>query len=344
MRDNVVKKFFAYYKSNSGMESVSVYKALKMKNSRINNKDEIVEFWDAPELENAEKVFPKRSSTDGKAAHFSYYSGSTHEGVGSEMTMSHKLYEIVYSEASRLLLDEFGTQIVVYIKNASPEYVYRTSYNLYRIDIMLELERTEPLLYYYKWNGKLALEIAVTHKVEKSKINDLTENGIQIFQVKIYDNQRVPEDIYNEEQHEHYKQIIRKRVEKSNYKVVGRYVNNVFPEAGSNMEERYTILVNFEKEKRKLQEQILNNGNIIKAQEEQIRSNETSLHMLNEKHEKMKNELIVNENKLRSVDNILQKNSELDKQHQRDQDTIYKLQNELNEEKNKGFLKKLFGK
>lgn len=344
MRDNVVKKFYAYYKSNSGMESVSVYKALKMKNSRINNKDEIVEFWDAPVLENAEKVFPKRSSTDGKAAHFSYYSGSKHEGVGSEMTMSHKLYEIVYSEASKLLLDEFGTQIIVYIKNASPEYVYRTSYNLYRIDIMFELERTEPLLYYYKWNGKLALEIAVTHKVEKSKINDLTENGIQIFQAKIYDNQRVPEDIRNEEQHEYYKQIIRKKVEKSNYKVIGKCMNNVFPESGSSMEERYTILANFEKDKQKLQEQIQNNENVIKAQEEQIKNNETSLHVLNEKYEKLKKGLIVNENKLRSVDKVFQRNSELTEQHQRDQDSIHKLQNELNEEKNKGFLKKLFRK
>lgn len=340
----MVKKFYAYYKSDSGMKSVSVYKALRIKNSRINNKDERIEFWDTPELGNAEKVFPKRSSKDGKSAHFSYYSGSTHAGISSEMTMTHKLYEIVYSEADRLLLDEFGTQVRVFIKNAKMEYFYRTSYNLYYIDIMLELEKTEPLLYYYKWNGKLALEINVTHKVEKSKINDLTENGIQIFQIKIYDNQRVPEDIYSEEQHEYYKQVIRKRVEKSNYKVVGRYINNVFPEAGSNMEERYRILANFEKEKQRLQEQILNNENIIKAQEEQIRNNETSLRSLNEKYEKLKNGLIVNENKLRAVDKIFQKNFELTEQHQRDQDSINKLQNELKEEKNKGFLKKLFGK
>lgn len=340
----MVKKFYAYYKSNSGMKSVSVYKALKMKNSRINNKDEIIDFWDSPELKNAEKVFPKRSSIDGKSAHFSYYSGSTHAGISSEMTMTHKLYEIVYSEANRLLLDEFGTQVMIFIKNAKMEYFYRTSYNLYYIDIMFELERTEPLLYYYKWNGNLALEIAVTHKVEKSKINDLTENGIQIFQVKIYDNQRVPEDISNEEQHEYYKQIIRKKVEKSNYKVIGKYINDVFPEVGSNMEERYTILVNFEKEKQKLQEQILNNKNIIEAQEEQIRSNETSLHILSKKYEKLENEFIVNENKLRIVNKVFQKNSELTEQHQRDQDSIYKLQNELKEEKNKGFIKKLFGK
>ncbi len=340
----MVKKFFAYYKSDFGIKSVSVYKALSMKNSRINNQDKIIEFWDTPELEDAEKVFPKRSSKDGRAAHFSYYSGSKRAGINSEMTMTHKLYEIIYSETDRLLLDAFGTQVMISIKNAKMEYFYRTSYNFYFIDIMLELEKTKPSLYYYKWNGKLALEIYVTHKVEKSKINDFTENGIQLFQIKIYDNQRVPEDIDGEEQFEYYKRIIKTKVEKNNYKVVGSFLNNVFPESGSSMGERYTILADFEKEKRELQEQILNNKKIIKAQEEQIRNNEASLHILNEKLERMQNELIVNENKLRTADNIFQKNSELTMQHQRDQNIISQLQNNLDKERNEGFLRKLLSK
>lgn len=44
------------------------------------------------------------------------------------------------------------------------------------------------------------------------------------------------------------------------------------------------------------------------------------------------------------MDKDFQKNSKMTEQHQRDQESIYKLQNELNEEKNKGFIKRLFGK
>lgn len=340
----MVKKFFAYYKYDSEIKQINVYRALSVKNARINNKDDIIEFWDTPDFKNAEKIFPKRSSNDGKAAHFSYYPGSTHAGISSEMTMTHKIYEIVYSETKKILLDAFGEQVMVFIKHASLEHFFRTAYNSYLIDVMLEIERTEPSSYYYKWNGKLALEIYVTHKVERSKINDFSENGIQLFQIKIYDNQKVPEDIENEEQFNYYKQVIRKRIEKSNYKVVGRYLNNVFPEVGSTMEERYRILADFEKERQRLQEHILNNEKMIKEQEEKIRNNEASLYGQSKELKKTHNQLIENSNKLKLVEKIYQQNIELTKQHQTDRETIFQLQNELNKEKEKGLLKKLFGK
>ncbi len=340
----MVTKFFAYYNSDTGIKSINVYKALSMKNSRIKNKNNIIEFWDSPILKDAEKVFPKRTSKDGRVAHFSYYSGCKHEGVTREMTMTHKLYQIVYSEADKILLYEFGTEVIVFVKNAKIEYFYKTSYNLYFIDIMLELERTEPSMYYYKWNGKLALEVYVTSEVEKSKINDFTENGIQLFQIKIYDNQRVPEDIESEEQYEYYKQIIKKKVEKSKYKTVGKYLNKVLPKAGTIMREEYTILADFEKEKQKLQEQILNYENNIIVQEEQIKTNTISLEMLGKKIEKTKSELIQNEAKLLEVRKLYQKNSELVEQHQKDQKIISELQSNLNIEKNKGFLRKIFSR
>ncbi len=340
----MVKKFFAYYKYGSEMKQINVYRALSVKNSRINNKDDIIEFWDIPDLKNAEKVFPKCSSKDGKAAHFSYYPGSTHAGISSEMTMTHKIYEIVYSEINKILLDAFGEQVLVFIKHASLEHFFRTAHNLYFIDVMLEIERTEPSSYYYKWNGKLALEIYVTHKVERSKINDFSKNRIQLYQIKIYDNQKIPDDIENEEQFNYYKHVIKKRIEKSNYKVVGRYLNNVFPEVGSTMEERYMVLADFEREKQKLQEYILNNEKLIKEQEEEIRNHKASLSTLSKDLEKIHNQITEDGNRLKMVEKIYQQNIELTRLHQADRETIYYLQNELNKEKEKGFLKKLLGK
>lgn len=337
----MVKKFIAYYLSGSEIKSINVYKALNMKNSRINNKDAEIEFWDSPDLKNAEKVFPKRSSSDGKAAHFSYYPGSKHAGVFKEMTMTHKIYTMVYSEADKILLSEFGTQILVFVKKSYLECFHRTPNNLYYIDVMLELDRTDPASYYYKWNGKLALEIKVTHKVDKSKMNDLAEDGIQIFEIKIYDTQKTPEDIDTDVQFDYYKRLIKRKVEKSNYKAVGKLLNDAFPKPGLSMEERYNILADFENEKQKLKDEIEKKENEVRALEEQIRNAETSLSIVNKKFKKINDEFIRNESIIRTAKKVHQKNLELTEQFQKDQGIIYQLQNDLNKEKNKSFLKKL---
>lgn len=352
----MVQKFFAYYKSGSEMKQINVYQALKLQNSRINNKDDIIEFWDT-DSKDAEKVHPNRTGYDGRAAHFSFFPGSTHVGVYNEMTMSHRVYQSAYAESPKMLLDAFGDQVMVFIKKSQKEYYFKTSYNAYQIDILLDLERTEPASFFYKWNGMLALEVNVTHGNEKSKTNDLTENGVQIFQVKIYDNQTIPEDITGE-QFENYKQSIKKKVEKFNYKVIGKYLNEVLPKTGSVMEKRYLILADFESEKKKLEEQTKSLENRIKSQQECISGNEgeiraieeeiqkrkASLNLWEEKNKQMKLKLVENEDILNAAERALQHNSELISQHSNDQKTIFQLQSDLEKEKNKGLLKRIFNR
>ena len=345
----MVSKFFAYYKLGSEIKRVNVYEALKLKNSLIKNKDAAIEFWDT-DSENAERVFPIRTSRDGKAAHFSYYRGSTHAGIVSKMTMTHKIYQIAYSESDKLLLYSFGKQVRVFIRKSYMEYFFKTTCNEYHIDVMLELEKTEPAFYYYKWSGKLALEINVTHRNEKSKTNDLTENGIQIFQVNIYDNQRIPENI-DEVQFEDYKQSIKRKLKSPHYKVVGSCLNNVFPKASSDMEKSYIILADFENEKKSLesrikyqQDEITYKESRIRKIEEQIQKSENSLKLLEEKRYQLNSELTKNKDKLDAAAIALRDNSELLTQHNNDQNTILQLQAELEKEKNKGLLKRIFNK
>lgn len=245
----MVRKFFAYYKQDDNSILVNVYDALRMKSMYIKNKDILPEFYDTPDFDESGKVFPKRKSVDGKNAHFSYYTKNPRSHLATQMSLTHKLYEIMFSQMKELVLHSFGEEVKIYIKEGILEKYLRTPYNEYIIDIMFELDRTEPASYFYKWNGKLAFEVLVTHKVSNSKSNDLELIGIQIFQAKIFDNQNVPNVFNSSDEYNKYLEIIQNRVSKPKFKVVGKFLNDVMPEQNSLNRERYNILSDFEGEK-----------------------------------------------------------------------------------------------
>ncbi len=343
----MVNKPFAYYfdSTSNEIKCIIVYDALKLKHSLIMNIDKDIIFWDEPDFSKAGKVFPKRSSTNGsRSAHFCYYPGMSHSGTYSEMTMTHKLYQIAYAKVSVLLLYAYGEQIKIYIKRSRQNFTLNTSKNRYFIDIMFDLEKTEPASYYYKWNGKLAFEIYVTHHNPKSKTNDLTLEGIQIFQAKIFEDKRVPEDFNDDEEYEYYRKLVEHEVFGMNHKAVGDFLNSVFPMAGSDMEKEYLILANFEDEQKKLKD-------TIKKQEENFKLNVETLNKMKTEYNKMLTYMNECKDKLKSLsdhEKILQSNDELKKQNEillkqikTADTTISELKENLNEEKNKKISQRL---
>jgi hypothetical protein len=340
----MVKKFWAYYKSDKGMECVNIYEAMKLENSLIKNKDKQIEFWDMRQIDKAEKVHTCRTASNGRTAHFVYYPGSTHQGVCSEMSMTHKVYQLVYFKARYLVLYAFGKEIKIFIKNSEQEYYYKTEYNTYSIDIIYELEKTEPASYFYKWRGILALEIKVTHKIDPSKKNDLTAHGIQIFEVNIYDNQKIPEDSFSLEKLNYNERIIKSKVEKSNYKVIGNFINDIVPKTNSIMEQRYTVLADFENEKLKLQKQIKDNEEKIDSQIKHIEKRSEELHNINKQYEEYQNEISKYKEQISRTDELIQNNKQITNQYKNAQATIFEMQKELYNEKNKGFLKRILGR
>ena len=240
------KKVIAYCKTNDGYKVIDIFQAIKLKNSLIKNKDEDIIFWDSPNENMAERMHTVKTSKNGRGAHFSYYPHSVRAGMGNDMSMTHRLYCIALSEEKVLELYHFGERIKVYVASANPEVYYRTKYNQYYLDVMIILEKTEPSSYFYKWGGRLVIEVWVSHKVDRSKANDLEKSGLQIFELKVYPNQRIPDDICSEQEYNDYKKLIGERVKHD--KLVGRMINNVIPETETLMGARYIQLADYEKE------------------------------------------------------------------------------------------------
>lgn len=337
----MAKKQMAYYKTVTGYKPVHIYQAIKMKNSLIKNRDENLEFYDTPNDTVAERLSPVRTSKDGKAAHFSYYPNSKRSGSGSEKTMTHRMYEIVLSEVDMVKLSAFGEEITVFVEEALPNFYFNTAYNYYYIDVMLKLKGTEPKSYFYKWGGRLAIEIFVSHKVDKSKANDLQLSGIQIFEAKIYSNQRVPENILDERQFNYYKEIVKGRIVQK--LVIGKFVNTVCPPTGSLMEKRYLEMEKYEQEIKIQQNVVLENNEIIAKQREEVSSYNKQLELLKRQEEALNNKMTEKEKQLKSLNDIVTKNSILSRNNQELENKIKQLETDLFEERNKSLLKKLFG-
>lgn len=345
----MTKKKTAYLKTEEGFRIVTVYQAIKIKNNQIKNRDSELLFYDSPNEEIGELMFPKRTSSNGREAHFSYYPNSTHSGIASEMSTTHTIYELAIVNIKKLRLYIWGEEIILYIKQALPEYFIRTENNSYFVDIYLILQGTEPKSFYYKWGGKIAIEICVTHKVNKSKVNDLESKNIQVCEIKIYDNQYIPNNICNEKEILHYIKIVKNRL--LNYKNVGKLLNDVNPPKGTEWEMRYLKLKQYEQEIMKLEKMIQKNEEKIHGQQENIEQNARQIRMLERQEMHIKEEIKMKEMKLGEVEYTL---SSIEKQKRENQELIeqnYDLENQVKElqkslevEQEKGFLKRLFNK
>lgn len=343
----MAKKKLAYMKTEKGFRVVTVYQAIKIKNRKIKNRDAEALFYDSPNVELGELVFPKRTSSNGREAHFSYYPSSTHAGIASEKSMTHIIYELAMLKVKELKLYIWGEEIRLYIKNAHPEYFVKTENNAYFIDVYLILRGTEPKSFYYKWGGKIAIEIYVTHKVSKSKAKDLELKNFQVCEVKIYDNQYIPGDLCSEKEISSYTRIVKNRL--LNGKNVGKMINNVNPPKGSEWEARYLQLNQYEEEIKRMADIVGDYQKKINEQKRDIEQRTQEIGMLEEREkvvrvkiEEKKIELYNIEIKISSIERLERKNTELVEKNHDLENQVKNLNNALKEEKGKGILKRLF--
>lgn len=350
----MAKKIIAYCRTKTGFDAINVYQAIRMKNEWIRNQDEELIFYDAPDKTNAEPMFPKRTSKNGRGAHFCYYPGSKHIGIATETSMTHQIYQLAVSQMKELKLYTFGEEITLYIDMAMPEYFIKTEYNSYFIDVFLKLKGTEPKSFFYKWGGKIAIEVLVSHKVDRSKANDLRKLGIQVFELKVYHNQRISEDIENTRQFSEYTNLIMKRIIKN--KNVGKFVNDVIPVKGSLWEWRYLQLIKFEQEVQELKKRIEQNEKQLKEQEDNIEKYSRQFCCLMNKKQELEREIEEREKTLYIIESGIDSNKELIRKNQIleennrslesalsvEKEKVTILENELKIEKGKGIWQKLF--
>jgi len=132
------------------------------------------------------QVYPKFSSKT-QRAYFAFYNkpvGITNDGGGE--TLTHYVVKNALLKLSKLHLVNNKKNIDLYISvnkdKSCNEKRFDFEDTLYA-DVYYELNKYQE--YYYKWYGKLVLEIAVTHKVDSNKRSMFEKNNIPIFEVKI---------------------------------------------------------------------------------------------------------------------------------------------------------------
>lgn len=198
--------------------------------------------------------------------------------------LSHSIAQDVISSLTTLniSLDRTNELLVIPIERSFTEYQIDTAQKKYRCDIFFELAAPSDKsnrIYneiYYKWNGILAVEIFVTHKVEDFKKYDLEQKEIPIIEVEIKKKFRITENATRSEIYA-YKSMLTNIFKK---KIIGKLISNPsnkeyqkmvdYKEAITKFENKLNSLQDKEYEKQELISSLNKNIANLKLQENEL--------------------------------------------------------------------------
>lgn len=191
----MVQKFIGYRNG----KPINAYKAIYLRDvtREISTAFCDAEIFDYPDSNIALPIFPKINSKGKGTAYYSYYNESPSElrirntefMTGSDMTLTHQLFTQIFANLEEFDITFYANgkwQVVqLYVKSGTAEHYIRDpeTGHYYFTDVYLELEGTYPYHYFYEWNGHLALEVKVSHGVNKVKKEDLNRLGIPVFEI-----------------------------------------------------------------------------------------------------------------------------------------------------------------
>jgi len=109
-----------------------------------------------------------------------------HRGEGSEESYRHEFFKECISRIKRLELRWLGESLTIYPDEILQEETIIMKDGSRRIaDLLVNFSKAEPNYYVEKWEGKLAIEIYDTHKVDEGKAKQMKENGIAVFEFNV---------------------------------------------------------------------------------------------------------------------------------------------------------------
>lgn len=191
------------------------------------------------------KVYPKFSSKTQKA-YFAFYNkpdGITND-VGGE-TLTHYVAKTALLNLSQLHLVNNNKKIDLYISVNKDKSCNEKRFDFedtFYADVYYELDKNQE--YYYKWYGKLVLEVALTHKVDSNKRSIFEKNNIPIFEVKI--GKKMIEDFKLETPNE---EISESRIKKAIESMTKIFQRNIYGDFISNpSSEEYKLMINYKDE------------------------------------------------------------------------------------------------
>lgn len=335
-----------YYVAGVYQTRVSIFKALEIKRNHINNVHSPYTFYDTKNIVNQRELRPVREGKGHRRAHFKYIDGMVGNvnGNGQE-SISHQVAKDVISSMDEINLQIFDENVRIIVDKATVEYYKRLGENEYYIDVWIEFSRCSPASYYYKWNGRIAIEIFVTHAMDDSKKNDFKLHDIPCVQIDLSDKKFwISEENFNENTFKYGFNRYSKLFEE---KIICSYPRKGVQCQDEDMKEKYEVLMNFEVECKNLKEEIeLRKKEVAELEELKeclfLENKGLKKEAVNLKNYLENKKVISNYNALKKgYDNLsrLRNNEKVEANAE-----IAKLHEELSFEKNKPWYKKLMNR
>lgn len=223
-------KLFADYEIDNGYKRISIWNIYYGYKAYIAN-EKPIDFKKYYEKFYKKRIFSTHSTVKmpmtlvlkhpyGKS--FFRYVGNINT-KGELESISHSIYKDIFNEMDILHLVVNKQQITLNVSYSDIEYYFKANGNDYYADVFIFFNKSIPEEYYYKWGGKLCIEIKHTHAVEKSKIYDCYKQGIAIFEHSISEKLLMNENIQSEEELLKRKDFITKKLSQ---KIYGKLISN----------------------------------------------------------------------------------------------------------------------
>lgn len=343
----MVEKFYAYYYGNR----INAYEALKKRNRSeiVTSPVEKAELFDSLEKNDRYPVKPVKARNNIGVPYFAYYSNYRPEGANVENnknreTFAHSLFQDVFLNLSTFIIRDGKTCVEVKIDSVAVDRrVWKSKKHYFIVDVLYKLKETTPYSYYYKWNGFLALEVCVTTRVLKEKVDFLSAKGLQICsfsvpkkiekELKIYDNASdvtpVDEQIYNKKFNKY-----RFLFESKRYEAYSKLLGSVLTKP--EWEEKYVQMKRYEEQEKEMLERIQNATNNLEKLKLLEQEERDKLLCLKKEKENIINEIKKFNKEKRNSESLLQeikKLSEKNEQLEENQKVLVKKNEELTVEK-----------
>lgn len=317
---NYIKRYAYFVREN---RQISIYEALRLKDDgKVRNSSVDPDFFDTNQLHFRAGVTPQKKSVDGRSAHFKYFPKQHVKNIFApkEMTNAHLLYQYMFEKLSVFTIEDRKIPIKVFHNNSIMEYFVKAidqdGYIL--IDVMLNVQKTEPSFYKYLWNSQLAIEIKVTHSVDPIKKKILKDNNICTYEASVpkdFKNE-IPEDIDILESDSLMKPYIDKLTrsyQNPKFILFGKFISNSVPDIKH--KGAYKMLKQFEEDKKKLEEdknELIEEIKIGKLTHNNIQSQIRELEVQYHKYQ-IENKTI--QDKISSIQQIYKENETLKHQY-----------------------------
>lgn len=176
--------------------------------------------------------------------------------AGNSESITHSTYKEIIKDISILNLVVNDKIIKLYVSDSDIEYEFIANGNRYYADVFIRFYKSIPEEYFYKWRGKLLIELNKTHAIGKKKAKDCYDYGFPIFEHTISEKLLMNEHTNSEEEILQQKNFI------SNYlseKIYGKLISDP-------ISEDFIMIERLKKENNELKnkyDNLLNNNSLL---------------------------------------------------------------------------------